>query len=224
MNGKLDEVYTTLRNPASRQRYRRELKLSQETGVPLGNGRTKVSFSLSNGYSDHEFLVVQNPVRHPLETDELVIESTQEYVCRAWENPEWALQQVEDLTLERWLRYAAAEQDIVTAFSYLRWSRPACTAEDVRDVALDLLQTKYPAPILPRSPETLLARVPDFDRPQWRVLPRMLNFGVVTKAEKRTCSAFRPLVARNTRQLTAPSTTRRSSWIRHGCRLTSCLV
>ena len=184
MNGKLDEIYATLRDPASRQRYLRELKLSEETGVPLGNGRIKVSFSLSNGYRDHEFLVVENPVRHPLETDELVIESTQEYVCRAWENPDWASQQVEDRTLERWLYYAAAEQDIVTAFKYLRWSRPASTTEDVRGVTLDMLQAKYPVPILPCSPKSLLARVPEFDQPRWRILPRMLNFGVVSKAEE----------------------------------------
>ena len=184
MNGKLDEIYATLRDPASRQRYLHELKLSEETGVPLGNGRIKVSFSLSNGYRDHEFLVVENPVRHPLETDELVIESTQEYVCRAWENPDWASQLVEDRTLERWLYYAAAEQDIVTAFNYLRWSRPASTTEDGCGVTLDLLQTKYPAPILPRSPKSLLARVPEFDQPRWRILPRMLNFGVVSKAEE----------------------------------------
>ena len=184
MNGKLEEIYATLRDPASRQRYLRELKLAEENGIPVGNGRTKVSFSLSNGYGDHDFLVVENPVRHALEADGLVIDSTQEYVCRAWENPEWALQHVQDRTLERWLYYAAAQEDVVKALDYMRWRRPACLAENVRGVTLDLLQTKYPAPILPKSSEDLLERISDFNQPQWQVLPKMLHFGVVAKAEE----------------------------------------
>ena len=125
----------------------------------------------SNGYGDHEFLVVENPVRHPLETEGLVIESPQEYVCRAWENPDWALQHVEDRTLERWLYYAAAEQDIVKALYYLRWQAGLYGRRRAwRDAGLAADQVSR-ADSAPQSGR-LLARIPDFDQPQWRILPR----------------------------------------------------
>ena len=122
MNGKLETAYETLSSPSRRQQYLREVKLSRETGAPVGEGRVKVSFSLSDGYADHEFLVVENPVRNPLVTDDgLSIQSFQEYICRAWEDPEMALHHVEDRTLERWMTYAAGEREIADAMRYFRW-------------------------------------------------------------------------------------------------------
>ncbi|MCB0183602.1 MAG: hypothetical protein KDE31_05030, partial [Caldilineaceae bacterium] len=122
MNGRLEIAYETLSSPSRRQQYLRALKLAQETGVPVGDGRVKVSFSLSDGFADHEFLVVDNPVRNPLVTQEgLSIQSFQEYVCRAWENPDMALRHVADRTLERWINYAAGERQIADAIRYFRW-------------------------------------------------------------------------------------------------------
>jgi len=180
MNGKLEDVYETLRNPIKRQQYLRELKLSQETGVPIGNGRARVSFSLRNGHTDHEFLVVENPVRHALQTDGLSIGSLQEYVCRAWEAPEWALPHIDSRTLERWIHYSAAQHDIITTMNYLRWESPSITVESILGTTLDLMQTKYPTPILPRSPSDLLARISEFETPKWRVVPSIVNFGVLS--------------------------------------------
>lgn len=184
LNGKLEEIYLTLRNPSSRQQYLRERKLVKETGIPLGNGRAKVSFSLNNGYNDHDFLVVENPVRYALETDGLVVDSLQEYVCRAWENSDWALQHVEERVLQRWLYYAAAQKEIVNAVNYLQWKHPTYTASSALGVMLDLIQTKYPAPILPRSPGDLLEKIQAFEQPQWYSLPQIINFGVISSPEE----------------------------------------
>ena len=41
MNGRLETAYETLSNPSRRQQYLRALKLSQETGVPVGDGRVE---------------------------------------------------------------------------------------------------------------------------------------------------------------------------------------
>jgi len=180
MNGKLDDAYETLMNAAQRQRYLRDLKLSQESGVPMGEGRVKVSFSLGEGYSDHEFLVVENPVRHPLQINGLGIESFQEYVCRAWENPEPAIQHVDDRTLERWIYYSAGERDIAEAIKFLRWEPSPTPPENLLAMTLDMLQSRYAAPILPRSPEDWLDSLSDILKPTWRVSPGVANFGLLS--------------------------------------------
>ena len=190
MNGQLEDAHGVLSNPARRQQHLRELKLARESGTPVGSGRVKVSFSLSNGHADHEFLVVENPVRHPLDINGLSVESLQEYVCRAWEDPGMALGCLQDRTLERWLHYAAGEDDVVTAMRYFRWDPDSPSANSLLFMILDLLQTRYPAPIMPRSQPDLLARLPDLCAPQWRVTPQVINFGLLTAQAPRTIPLF----------------------------------
>jgi len=181
MNGELENAYETLSDPTLRQQYLRQLKLAQETGIPLTHGRVRVSFTLANGHADHDFLVVDNPVRHALETaDGLTIGSIQEYVCRAWEDPEMAGEHLADRTLERWLYYAAAEAETAEAIQYLRWEQDGSATDSPLYMVLDLLQSKYPAPILPCSPPSWGGRLPALLAPQWRVAPAVANFGVLT--------------------------------------------
>lgn len=179
MNGGLETAYETLANPTRRQQYLRELKLAEETGIPLSQGRVRVSFSLANGHADHDFLVVDNPVRHPLESHGLAIASLQEYVCRAWEDPDLGTQHLSDRTLERWVRYAAGDRDLADAIRYLAWEPDSLPEERQLGIALDLIQSKYPAPILPRSPGDLAARLPRLLADHWRADPPVVNIGLL---------------------------------------------
>lgn len=191
MNGKLETAYETLSSPSRRQQYLREVKLSRETGAPVGEGRVKVSFSLSDGYADHEFLVVENPVRNPLVTDDgLSIQSFQEYICRAWEDPEMALHHVEDRTLERWMTYAAGEREIADAMRYFRWESEPTSTNSLLFMTLDLLQAQYPVPILPRSQPDMLDKLPAMRKPEWRLLPSVVNFGLLSGNAPRTIPLF----------------------------------
>ncbi len=186
LDGQLDTAYETLIDTALRQRYIRNLKLAQETGATAGSGQVKLNFSLNNGYADREFLVVENPVRHSLDTkDGLSIASFQEYVCRAWEEPERAIEQVANRILERWIYYAAGEQDISEAIKYLRWEPEPISTEQILYITLDLLQTKYPAPILPRSMPNFIERLPQLrEKPIWRSSPPVANFGLISGWKK----------------------------------------
>ncbi len=180
MNGKLDTAYETLMDASQRQRYLRDLKFSRESGVPMGEGRVKVSFSLGEGYADHEFLVVENPVRHPLQANGLGIESFQEYVCRSWEAPDMALEHINNRTLERWIHYSAGERDIADAIKFLRWEPSPTPPENLLAMTQDMLQSRYSVPTLPRSPSDFLDALPDVMAPTWRVTPATVNFGLLS--------------------------------------------
>lgn len=186
LDGQLDEAYEILIDPVARQRHIRDLKLAQETGSAAGNGQVKLNFSLNNGYADREFLVVENPVRHSLNTkDGLSIASFQEYICRAWEEPERAVEQVSDRVLERWVYYSAGEQDISEAVKFLRWEPEPTSMEQLLYITLDLLQTKYPVPILPRSMSDFIERLPQLrEKPIWQSSPSVANFGLLPSWKK----------------------------------------
>lgn len=191
MNGELESAYETLRDPARRQQYLRQLKLAQETGIPMSHGRVRVNFTLTNGHADHDFLVVENPVRQPLETTEgLSIGSIQEYVCRAWERPGMTREHLQDRTLDRWLYYSAAEADIATAIRYLHWEPDGLEANSQLFMVLDWLQSKYPAPILPCSPADWIEQLPSLHAPQWRIEPLVANFGLLTAGAPTTLTLF----------------------------------
>ena len=181
MGGQLESAYETLIDPTRRQQYLRQLKLSQEMGIPMSEGRVPVSFTLDEGYADHEFLVVENPVRHPLELpDGHPIRSLQEYVCRAWENPKMGAAHIADRTLERWVYYAAAEEPIADALEYLRYEPESADDDSQLSIVLDLLQSRYPAPILPLdSTADVAERLQCFQSPEWRLTPPVANFGVL---------------------------------------------
>lgn len=186
LDGQLDTVYDTLIDATSRQRYIRNLKLAQEIGATAGSGQVKLNFTLNNGYADREFLVVENPVRHSLDTkDGLSIASFQEYICRAWEEPEQAVEQISNRILERWIYYAAGEQDISEAIKFLRWEPETTPTTQLLYITLDLLQTKYPAPILPRSMPDFIERLPQLrEKPMWQSSPPVANFGLMSGWKK----------------------------------------
>ena len=181
MGGQLEDAYETLVDETKRQQYLRQLKLSQEMGIPMGDGRVQVSFALDEGYQDYDFLVVENPVRVPLETaDGTTVSSLQEYVCRVWENPQMGANHISDRSLERWIYYSAAEESISNALNYMRWDPEPLEETSQLAVAVDLLQSRYPAPILPLNTTVEIAeRLAAYKRPAVRISPQIANFGLL---------------------------------------------
>lgn len=181
MDGGLEKAYQVLSDPTSRQQYKRQLEFAREKGLDLGCS-VQVKFSLGRGYGDYTFMVVENPIRHSLAlSPELTISSIQEYICRVWEEPELGLQTYTDRSLERWVHYSAADIGISNALKYFRWFSPQISQETLMFQALDILQSRYPVPILPKSRHDLLDLLPNCQKPQWNVLPNVVNFGLIPK-------------------------------------------
>lgn len=179
MNGELETAYETLRDATKRQQYLRQLKLTAEPSAAFNGGDVRINFSLANGHVDHDFLVVENPVRHALETgDGLTIGSVQEYICRVWEDSHLGLAHLADRTLERWLRYAAADGDLAQVLQYLERAPDALPPARQLVTVLSLLQQRYPVPILPRRPQADTAWLAPVSQPHWRVTPSVVNFGM----------------------------------------------
>ncbi|MBK9748842.1 MAG: PQQ-binding-like beta-propeller repeat protein [Chloroflexi bacterium] len=185
MDGELQNAYETLIDSTKRQQYRRSLELAREQGDGLsGAGNVQVKFSLGGGHGDYTFMVVENPVRHALNLyGNLSVNSIQEYICRAWEDPELSLEFYSDRSLERWIYYSAGDLGIANAIRYFKWAGSQLPINSLMYQALDLLQTRYAVPILPRSPSDLLDRIADFEKPRWDVAPRVINFGLIPQGK-----------------------------------------
>lgn len=181
MDGELQDAYETLIDPAQRQQYKRSLDLARERGEEVsGKGNVQVKFSLGGGFGNYTFMVVENPIRHPLNLgSNLSINSIQEYICRAWEDPELGLGTYSDRALERWVYYSGGDADIANAIKYFKWANHQSSPSALMFQALDLLQTRYTVPILPRSTEDLLKQVSEFEKAKWDVVPKVINFGLI---------------------------------------------
>lgn len=184
MDGELQDAFDTLIDPTKRQQYKRSLELARERGDGVsGAGNVQVKFTLGGGFGNYTFMVVENPVRHALSLDgNLQVNSIQEYVCRAWEDPELGLETYLERSLERWIYYSAGDAGITNALRYFKWDGYQSSVSSLMYQALDLLQTRYPVPILPRSREDLIHQIPDFEKPRWEVSPKIVNFGLIPQS------------------------------------------
>ena len=183
MDGELQEAYEELVDPTKRQQYKRKLELAREKGDGIsGVGDVQVRFTLGGGFGDYTFMVVENPIRHALNFgDNYLVNSIQEYICRSWENPELGLETYLDRSLERWIYYSAGDQDIANALRYFKWNGYQSSVSSLMYQALDLLQTRYPVPILPRSQDDLICQIPEFENPRLEVFPKIVNFGLIPR-------------------------------------------
>lgn len=184
MDGGLEEAFNTLIDPTKRQQYKRSLELAHERGDTVaGTGEVQVKFSLGRGFGDYTFAVVENPVRHPLGIyGNININSIQEYICRAWEDPELGIDTYSDRSLERWIHYSAGVKEISNAIKYFKWDGYQSSVSSLMYQALDILQTRFPVPILPRSKDDLIRQFPEFENPRWEVSPKILNFGLIPQS------------------------------------------
>lgn len=185
MDGELQDAYDTIIDPTKRQQYKRSLDLAREQGGGLGgDGGVQVKFSLGGGHGNYTFMVVENPVRYPLgEYQNIQIESIQEYVCRAWEDPDLGYETYSDRSLERWLHYSAGDTVLSEAVRYYKWKDYQKPAIGLMYQALDLLQTKYPVPILPRSQNNLISDFDTITNPQWEISPSVVNLGLIPQEQ-----------------------------------------
>jgi len=186
MDGDLQEAYETLSDSARRQQYKRTLELARERGENIaGAGAVQVKFSMGRGFGNYTFMVVENPIRHPLGVyGSININSIQEYICRSWEDSELGITTYADRSLERWIHYSAGASDISDAIKYFRWGGGSQGSQStLLYQALDMLQTRFTVPILPRAPSNLLDELEAITQPTWEVLPRVISFGLIPQTQ-----------------------------------------
>ncbi len=185
MDGELQAAYDVLLDPTKRQEYKRSLDLKrnqQQAPLPSGSAQAhvEVNFSLDTDIGDYTFMVVENPVRHPLRlANNLEIESIQEYICRALENFELGLETFNNRSLERWVHYSAGAADLADAIKYMKWKHYRSAPESLFRRTLELLQTHYPVPILPKSPAHTIEQTAAYRTPQWNIVPSVANLGLI---------------------------------------------
>jgi hypothetical protein len=180
MKLKVEEAYLALETQELRQAYNESLRQKKEQFSFAKFGQIKVEFPIPTRHGNLSFNVIENPITAPLILQDWTIRSIQEYICRAWEDPDvLGKTLVFDRTLDRWLYYAAQDTTLaMTLKYYMTFNRELSTDQFVAFV-LDLLQTRYPVPILPRGAPHLLEQVALFKKPQWDTYPKAVNFDIL---------------------------------------------
>lgn len=184
----VEEAYRNISDPTLRERHIQQLEQQKQKLSVESFGEIEVKFTLGDKHHDLNFNVIENPIVYPLVLSDLTIRSIQEYVCRAWEKPdEIGLQTFSNRSLERWIYYSAGEKEISDTIQYYRWIRPDLSDEQLMFLAMDLLQSRYPAPIIPRGAPYLLEKIKEMQKPQWVVTPSIINFDLLpSKVIERT--------------------------------------
>jgi hypothetical protein len=180
-NKYVDEAYQHLADKNKRQRFLERLERQNQTVSMEGWGKIELKFSLGPHFDNLNFKVIENPVQYPLRLGGLTIQSLQEFVCRALESPESiGLPVIGDKSLRRWVNYSAAQPEIAEALHYYEWDARNVSEMQMLFFALDVIQARFPAPIIPRSNPNILEKIKKLSKPRMVVSPQIANFDLLS--------------------------------------------